>query len=131
MKRRNWFVLLTGIILYTGCSDKVSEEKMENGKKVYQTYCQSCHMDNGSGVPPLNAPLVGSKYVNDKNKMIDIVLRGSAALKDEANRSYRNIMPSLAGLDDKEIADVLTFINNSFGNKGPVIDPGEVKSVRK
>lgn len=127
-----WLALLIVTISYSNCGNKIPGERMANGKKVYETYCQSCHMVDGGGVPGLNAPLKQSKYVaGDKKKLIDIVLHGSAALANEPEREYGNIMPSHVALTDQQIADVLTYINNSFDNKGPVITPEEVKSARK
>ena len=125
-------ILLIGIIFFTGCGNGISEARMESGKKVYTTYCQSCHMNDGAGVPRMNAPLRESKYVaGDKEKLVSIVLHGSAALANDPDRKYQNKMPSQAKLTDQEIADVLTYIRNSFNNKGSAIAPEEVKQARE
>lgn len=134
MQRTGVVISLIGIIFFTGCGSGggISEAKMENGKKVYQTYCQSCHMDDGAGVPRMNAPLIGSQYAaGDKEKLISSVLLGSAAFANDPGRKYQNKMPSLANLTDQEIADVLTYIRNSFNNKGSAIAPEDVKPVRE
>ena len=133
MLRTGIAILLIGIIFFTGCGDRggISETTMKNGKKVYQTYCQSCHMEDGAGVPRMNGPLTGSQYVaGDKEKLISIVLHGSAAFANEPERKYQNTMPSLANLTNQEIADVLTYVRNSFNNKGSAIAPADVKPVR-
>jgi len=105
---------------------------MDNGKKVYDKNCLGCHMEDALGVPGLNPPLVKSELLlNDKAKPIRIVLRGSEELKGEPNRNYKNIMAALNSLTDKEIADVLTFARNSFGNKGPAITTKDVKTERE
>lgn len=127
-------ISLIGIIFFTGCGNQggIPEAKMESGKKVYRQYCQSCHMDDGAGVPGMNAPLKGSKYIaGDKEKLISVVLQGSATFADNAERTYQNKMPSLASLSDQEIADVLTYTRNSFTNKGSAIAPEDVKPVRE
>ena len=125
-------ILMMGIIFFTGCREEISEAKMQSGKKAYQVYCQSCHMDNGGGVPHMNASLIGSKIIaGDKEQLIRIVLHGSGAFANDAARKYQNKMPSLANLNDQEIADVLTYIRNSFGNNGPAITPPDVKLVRE
>ena len=132
MQRTGVVILLAGIIFFTGCGGDALKVKMESGKKVYQAYCQSCHMENGAGVPRMNGPLIGSKYVaGDKEKLISIVLHGSAAFANDPARTYQNIMPSLANLTDQEIADVLTYIRNSFNNKGSEITAEEVQLARK
>lgn len=89
-------------------------------------------MKDAMGVPELNPPLVRSELLlNEKTKPIRIVLRGSEELKSEPGRSYKNIMAPLNNLNDQEIADVLTFARNSFGNKAPGITATEVKTARE
>lgn len=120
---------VTLLILY-GCGqgDKVNEK----GKALYLTYCQGCHMDDGKGVPGMNAPLVGSAYVaGDKEKLVHIVLEGSAAFGDDPSRPYKNLMGPMPGLTDEEIANVLSYVRNSFGNKAPAVTTGEVHAVRE
>jgi mono/diheme cytochrome c family protein len=132
MQRINFGILLFGIISLSSCNSGIPEAKMESGKKVYQSRCQSCHMESGGGVPGMNAPLVASKYVvGDKEKLIKIVLHGSAELANEPGRTYHNTMPSQADLTDDEIADALTYIRNNFNNKATAIEPGDVKTVRE
>lgn len=134
MQKIDIVILLIGIIFFTGCGGGggIPKAKMESGKKVYQTYCQSCHMEDGGGVPGMNAPLIGSKYAaGNKDTLISIVLHGSAAFASDPERTYQNKMPSLANLTDQEIADVLTYIRNSFNNKGSAIEPEDVKPVRE
>jgi len=116
-----------------GCKeDSISQVTMDNGKKVYNAYCLSCHMEDAMGVPRLNPPLVKSELLlNDQAKAIRIVLRGSEELKDKPDREYKNAMPALSSLSDQEIADVLTFARNSFGNKASKITAADVKTERE
>jgi len=104
----------------------------ERGKKVYDTYCLSCHMQDGNGVPRMNPPLVKAKYVlGDKQKLIMIVLKGSDAGIDWGGEvNYKNVMAAHDFLKDQEIADVLTFVRNSFGNKASIVTVANVKAVR-
>jgi mono/diheme cytochrome c family protein len=120
-------------LFVSGCKDdSISKDTMDNGKKVYATNCLGCHMEDAMGVPGLNPPLVKSELLlNDKAKPIRIVLRGSAELKSEPSTNYKNIMAPLNNLNDQEIADVLTFARNSFGNKAPGITATEVKTERE
>lgn len=132
MQRSCILVALIGIVFLTGCGDGIPGAKMESGKKVYKSYCQSCHMEDGGGVPAMNASLIGSKYITgDKEKLITVVLHGSAAFANDANRRYQNKMPPLANLTDQEIADVLTYTRNSFTNKGSAVEQEDVKLVRE
>ena len=125
----NLFILA---IFISACTDdSIPKAIMDNGKKVYKAYCLGCHMEDAAGVPGLNPPLVSSDLLlNDKAKTIRIVLRGSDELKDEPGRDYKNTMAALSHLSDQEIADVLTFTRNSFGNKASKITADDVKNER-
>jgi mono/diheme cytochrome c family protein len=132
---RKWNAIIPVVamaVFITACQGGISKAKLESGQKVYTTYCAGCHMENGSGVPSMNAPLAGSAYVaGDKEKLIRIVLKGSAAFAGDPERTYKNPMASMAHLSDNEIADVLTYIRNNFSNTGSAVTPDEVKTVRK
>ncbi len=109
----------------------VLKEKMLRGKKVYDMICITCHMDDGMGVPRMNAALSKSKLVaGSKTKLIRVLLRGSEELKDDPNRRFKNQMAPHDYLTDQQIADVLTFVRNSFGNKSAEVTTGDVKYVR-
>ena len=89
-------------------------------------------MESGGGVPNMNASLIGSKYIaGDKDKLISIVLHGSAEFANDKERRYQNLMPPLPNLSDKEMADVLTYTRNSFTNKASAVGPEDVKQVRE
>lgn len=100
------------------------------GEKVYKKYCISCHQADGGGVPHMNPPLINTSYVlGDKEQLIKIILNGLKNVKIE-DETYTNPMPPLKALKDQEIADVLTFVRNSFGNKASGVTVAEVKAVR-
>jgi mono/diheme cytochrome c family protein len=104
---------------------------MERGKKIYDTYCMACHQADGSGVSGLNPPLIKTKWVlGDKKQLVTILLKGMDELIEVNGEEYNNVMASHAFLKDQEIADVLTFVRNSFGNKGSSVTPAEVKTWR-
>ena len=125
-------ILLIVVLFIIGCSDEsISQKTMEKGKKIYNTYCLSCHMEDAMGVPRLNPPLAGSELLlKEKTKPIRIVLRGSEELKGETDSEYTNTMMGLGTLSDQEIADVLTYARNSFGNKAPKINESDVTNER-
>ena len=105
---------------------------MERGKKVYENNCLACHQADGSGVPGMNPTLKKTKWVlGDKKTLINIILKGmdeEIVVNDEI---YSNVMPASAHLSDREIADVLTYTRNSFGNKASQITEADVKKVRE
>jgi mono/diheme cytochrome c family protein len=109
----------------------VSAAVMANGKKIYGQYCLVCHMADGGGVPNMNPPLVKTSYVlGDKTRLIQVILNGLSTGEEIDGETYTNIMPPHNFLKDQEIADVLSFVRNSFGNKAGEIKAAEVKATR-
>ena len=104
---------------------------MEWGKKVYDNTCLACHQVNGSGVPGMNPPLKKTKWVlGDKKILINVILKGMDEEIVVNDETYSNVMPAFANLSDVEIADVATYVRNSFGNKASQVTEADVKKVR-
>ncbi len=104
---------------------------MERGKTVYLTQCLACHQVDGGGVPHLNAPLDGATAVTgkDKAKLITIVIKGLKGVELDGE-FYSNAMAPHPEMTDQQIADVLTYIRNSWSNKASAVTAAEVKAVR-
>lgn len=110
--------------------DPVPAELMP-GKQVYDKYCVQCHMNNGKGAPGMNPPLAGVDIVTgDKTEVIKIILNGLSEPMVINGETYNNAMPPHAFLTDQQVADVLTYIRNTFGNKAEAVKPEEVAKVR-
>src|SRR6266852_2266991 len=93
------------------------------GEKVYAANCVTCHQVNGQGVPPAFPPLQGAKLVTGpKSGHIDMVLNGKPNTAMTAFGKQ---------LSDTEIAAVITYGRNSWGNKAGEVQPAEVKARRK
>ena len=105
---------------------------MEKGKALYLQYCLTCHQADGEGVPNMNPSLTKTTYVlGDKKRLITWVLKGSTGTKLSINgKVYSNNMPPQSTLKDDEIAAILTYIRNDFGNKASVVTAAQVKAVR-
>lgn len=101
------------------------------GKKVYDSVCLACHMADGSGVPGMHPPLIQTEWVNgDKERLIEITLNGMSGKIEVNGETYNSIMPPHSHLSDKQIADVLTYVRQSFGNNASEITVNEVQKVR-
>ncbi len=101
------------------------------GKLLYKQYCISCHQENGTGVPRMNPPLIKTEYVlGDKTRLIGILLNGLNEDVEINGEYYSNPMPSQAALKDQEIADILSYVRNNFGNKAGTVSAAEVTAVR-
>lgn len=108
----------------------VSAASLGRGKVVYNTFCISCHQPDGGGVPSMNAPLIKTSYVRGaKTPLINIILKGMKDV-DIDGESYSNVMPPHNFLTNQQIADVLTYVRNNFGNKASGVTVAEVAAVR-
>jgi cytochrome c oxidase subunit 2 len=102
--------------------DYALPELMQRGEKVYANNCVACHQATGKGAPPAFPPLAGSKVVNGPEEaQIDVLLNGRP----------NTAMQAFKQLSDAEIAAVITFTRNSWGNKASEVQPAEVKARRK
>ena len=124
------FFTAAGFLVFTD-QDKNLQESMKRGKEVYALYCQNCHMENGQGMEGVNPPLAKTTYLKDAKKNIGIILNGQTGEVVVNGKKYNAIMNPMNYLDDKQIADVLNYIRNSWGNKYPIVTPAQVKAVRK
>ncbi|MGH8669570.1 MAG: cytochrome c oxidase subunit II [Burkholderiales bacterium] len=100
------------------------KELSARGEKVYAANCIACHQASGQGSPQMKAPaLAGSKFVTGTEAgPIDTVLNGRPNTAMQAFSKQ---------LSDTEIAAVITFARNSWGNKASEVQPAEVKARRK
>lgn len=122
--------LITLIIVFVFLQP-LPKDSMERGKKLYDLYCMSCHMPDGTGVPRLNPPLSKTSWVlGDKKRIISVVLNGLDEQVEIDGEVYQNVMAPHDFMTDQEVADVLTYVRNSFGNKASPVTPAEVKTVR-
>ena len=88
-------------------------------------------MENGQGVEGVNPPLAKTTYLKDTKKNIGYILNGQTGEITVNGKKYNAIMNPLNFLDDKQIADVLNYVRNSWGNKYPIVTPAQVKTERE
>ena len=102
----------------------------DSGKIIYETYCLACHQEDGSGVPNMNPPLIKTDWVlGDSARLIKVILKGLKNTEINGD-SYSNEMPSHDFLTDYQIAEVLTYVRKSFGNKAGPISSEDVRKQR-
>jgi mono/diheme cytochrome c family protein len=102
------------------------------GKAVYENICGLCHNNDGTGKPGQAPPFVGSEWALGRpDHMIRIPLAGLSGPVQVAGQQYNLSMPAMgATLSDDDLAAVLTYIRQSWGNKVSAITPEQVKAVR-
>lgn len=132
MKKSFLALLLISITLLFASQYKQDplEESKKRGKKIYEESCESCHMGQGEGIEGVFPPLAKSDYLMaDKKRSIHQVIFGVNGKMTVNGVEYDGDMPA-QGLNDQEVADVLNYIRNSWGNKGLIIKAEEVKAER-
>lgn len=91
-------------------------ESIEEGRLIYNDFCVSCHMANGEGAVNIFPPLANADYLKENQiesiKAIKFGMSGEIVVN---GKTYNSVMSPL-GLTDQEVADVLNYINNSWGN---------------
>jgi mono/diheme cytochrome c family protein len=103
-----------------------------NGKRIYEKNCQSCHGADGKGLGTLYPPLTDTTYLNlNKNQLSCIIRNGQQGEIKINNITYDEIMPGNETLADIDIAQVIVYITNSFGNKQGFYDSEAVTSDLK
>lgn len=129
MKSINIFFFVLGLFVV----NTISAQNMSNGKKIYETRCLVCHQADGGGVPNMNAPLDGASNVvgNDIARMVKIIRGGYNERVALDGYYYSNAMTANPDLKDQDIADVLSYIRNSWSNKASKITLAQVQKVKK
>ena len=108
------FIIYEGTWLY---QKKPLEQSIADGKEIYNDFCVQCHLDNGEGVSGVFPPLAKSDYLLNNIEMsirgLKYGLSGPIVVNGE---EYDGVMQN-QGLDNLEIADVMNFILNTWGNE--------------
>ena len=112
---------------------KMSKElQLERGKRVYMQNCSMCHQLEGQGLAGVFPPLAKSDYLMaHKEQLAGIILKGLSGKISVNGTNYDGVMPPVELLSDEQVADVATYILNSWGNSGPAVSAGQVKAVRE
>ncbi len=109
-------------------ADLSFEEKMEKGKAVYAQSCLACHQATGAGIPNAFPPLAESDYLNaDVHRAIEVVKFGLSGEIEVNGNVYNSAMPK-QNISDEDIAAVLTYVYNNWGNNKTEVTTEMVKS---
>jgi mono/diheme cytochrome c family protein len=120
--------ILTSFLLNT---DKELAESIKRGEQVYISNCMSCHMENGKGMEGTFPPLAQADYLMaDTPRAIRLTKKGIDGEMVVNGVTYYGFMPA-QDLNDKQLADVMNYIRNSWGNKGKIVTVEEVKAALK
>jgi len=111
--------------------DVLGRDVVEAGAKLYDKYCVTCHQRDGKGDGGRFPSLVSTGWVSgNKSRLISLVLNGLQGEIDVEGKKFNGVMPPHAFLSDEQIAQLLTFLRQNFGNHANPVEAAEVAEVR-
>lgn len=155
-----WLIGILGLMLYWGCNyvDKrggrfeplvyepylttnqlasirpgAGDNPVAQGAPLYRNLCVACHQESGLGIPGQFPPLAGSEWViaEGPNRLIRLVHAGLVGPIVVNGEPYNAAMPPMGPvLNDKQMAAVLSYIRNAWGNQASIITPEQVRKAR-
>lgn len=138
---RSLALLLTIFII--SCSGKGGENKemshsenvkleqyMVSGSKLYTIHCSSCHQSEGQGLAKLFPPLSGSDYLDNNLETVPCIIKNGLSGEITVNGVvYNQPMPAIPQLTNLEIAQINTYIYNSWGRNHGIVNVKEVEKM--
>jgi len=128
MKRLHRFLYLCSlaiIVLLISCD----YQPYKQGRNLYNFYCATCHMDDGSGLKGLYPPLAGADYLaNNQTNLACIIRYGLSDSISVNQKNYNQAMPGVKDLNEVQITNVINYINHAWGNK---LQHVKVEDIRK
>ena len=107
------------------------EDQIKAGQQLFNGTCSVCHQASGEGLPGVFPPLAKSDFIAaDPKRPIPVVLGGLNGKVTVNGKDYTSVMPPMSQLNDDEVANILTFVLNSWGNPGGHVDAAEVARAR-
>ena len=110
------------------------ERKISSGEKVFAVRCASCHQANGLGIAGQYPPLDGSNWVTSDPGIISNIilkgLKGEIVVKGETYGTSAAVNMAAVAISDREIANVVTYVRQAWGNNAEEIFEDEVASIR-
>jgi nitrite reductase (NO-forming) len=108
-----------------------TEAQIEAGKALFAGACSTCHQQNGEGIPNVFPPLAKSDYIAaDPKRIIGVVMNGLSGPVKVGGKNFDSTMPPMGQLTDDEVANIATYVLNSWGNPGGRISKEEVAAAR-
>jgi len=107
------------------------EEQVKAGQALFAGTCSTCHQATGQGLPGVFPPLAKSDYIaKDRMRPVDVMLRGMSGPVTVNGQAYNSVMPPMSQLTDDAVANISTYVLNSWGNPGGRVTKAEVSKRR-
>jgi len=129
MKARAWrFTAIAGAWLAATCSFAAEPT---SGQLLYNKHCLACHQADGGGVPNMQPAIIGGSWVKgDARALALFVMSGGFDSASRKESDVGNVMPPFRQLADEELAGILTFIRQKFGDGASPVSAAEVAAAR-
>jgi len=130
--KQTCLIVLLGVLVLAGCDRQPAEPvEMAHGQEPYLRYCASCHGNAGEGRLPAFPPLEGSEWLElPPEGLALIVLYGLRGEIEVAGRTYRGFMPPMRNISDEDLAAIIAFMDEQWGDRQPALDAAAVADLR-
>ena len=108
------------VFAFSSCQsseDLKREQYYAEGYQLYTAHCANCHQADGTGLASLYPPIRGSSYLTRKGDLVCIIKNGLSGEIEVAGKTYNRPMPANPKLADLEIAEIVTYVNNTWGKE--------------
>ena len=124
------YVAPTAITLTPAPGGASAAAPQGRGHEIYSTVCTNCHQPEGRGMEGIFPPLAQSDFLmKDVEGAIRVLIEGRQGPMTVNGKKYEGVMPNLS-LSNEDIAAVLSYVRNNFGNAGSAVSPDDVQRVR-
>jgi nitrite reductase (NO-forming) len=107
------------------------DEQVKAGQQLFAGTCSVCHQADGAGLAGVFPPLAKSDFLAaDVKRAVNVVLKGLSGKVSVNGHEYNSVMPPMTQLNDDEVANILSYVLNSWGNPGGRVTKDEVKAQR-
>jgi nitrite reductase (NO-forming) len=108
-----------------------AQEQIKAGEALFAGTCSTCHQANGQGLEGVFPPLAGSDFIKaDPKRVANIITHGFSGPITVNGKDYNSVMPPMSQLTDDEVANIATFVLNSWGNPGGRVTKEEAAQAR-
>ncbi|MBD2703262.1 cytochrome c [Spirosoma sp. BT702] len=126
------FLLFLTTVFACQSEEEIKRQRyITEGILVYKNNCANCHQPKGEGLAALYPPLAKSDYLGDKNSVICLIRYGQKGPIVVNGKTYNHPMPAQPQLSDLEVAELVTYIYNEWGNEKKVTSVTDVTPILK